>query len=298
MRHSPQGEGGLKFASIVLDVAKEWDDTVNVGGANGAEVDYSDRRPSSVGYTVVREPVTAADAWTRSEPLELVRATGWRASVDAVVPQGDDLSVRLPAYNNEGESFSYSVSEVGVPLDYESSVTEAATAITIANRLKVASFSLTKADEQGLPLAGAAFALYDEAGAMLCEAVSSNPEGTLTFSDLPAGRYKIRETKAPDGYVQSNVELVLTIAADDEGMLRASVETSDGSAWSGALRNVPVATGGAAGADTGTPTPGSPAALASTGDGAAGAWLSAAALAALATLAIARRCTRAEGSRR
>ena len=294
----------VKAPSIVLDVAKKWDDTVNVGGANGAEVDYSDRRPSSVGYTVVREPITAADAWTRSEPLELARATGWRASVGAVVPQGDDLSVRLPAYNNEGESFSYSVSEVGVPLDYESSVTEAATAITITNRLKVASFSLTKADEQGLPLAGAAFALYDEAGAMLCEAVSSNPEGTLTFSDLPAGRYKIRETKAPDGYVLSNVELVLTIAADDEGTLRASVETSDGSAWSGALRNVPVATGGgagaggAAGAGTGTPTPGSPAALASTGDGATGSWLSAAALAALATLAIARRCTRAEGSRR
>lgn len=53
--------------------------------------------------------------------------------------------------------------------------------------------------ETGKKLAGVEFALTGEDGKLIRKAVSDKT-GLAVFYDLPAGRYTVRETKAPEGY--------------------------------------------------------------------------------------------------
>lgn len=72
--------------------------------------------------------------------------------------------------------------------------------------------SVMKEDEDGKPLAGAEFTLYDFAGKKIASAVSGS-NGLVEFTGLAAySNFTIRETKAPDGYVLSGEELKVTTA--------------------------------------------------------------------------------------
>lgn len=55
--------------------------------------------------------------------------------------------------------------------------------------------------EDGAPLAGATFELVSN-NAVIATA-TTGADGTLTFTDVPAGTYTLRETSAPEGYVLS-----------------------------------------------------------------------------------------------
>lgn len=70
--------------------------------------------------------------------------------------------------------------------------------------------SVMKKDEDGKPLAGAEFTLYDSTGKAIASATSGS-NGLVEFTGLaPYSSFTIRETKAPDGYVLSSEELKLS----------------------------------------------------------------------------------------
>lgn len=286
----------IKAPSVVLSIAKTWDDTVHVGGSSGFEADYSSLRPDSIDYVVERREVVSPDAWTRSEPLQLAKDDRWSASVSAVVPEEGQGLVKLPAYNNAGESFGYAVSEVGVPDGYSWEAAANGTVLTMTNRLKTATFSFMKTDLGGNPLEGAQFALYDAKGSFLCGPVVSAQDGSAAFSSLPAGSYTVREVASPEGYAVGDVELSVVVAPDENGILQVSVTRGDGLAWRGTLSNAPVDPESGGGADVpGTKIPSGSAdgqtgsKLATTGDAAPAAFAALVALGALSVLVCARR---------
>ena len=72
---------------------------------------------------------------------------------------------------------------------------------SITNSRAVGSVAISKTDsETGQALAGVHFVLRDEAGA-LCAEGDTAADGTLTLSNIPVGRYTLRETETLTGYV-------------------------------------------------------------------------------------------------
>lgn len=69
---------------------------------------------------------------------------------------------------------------------------------------------VTKTDEQGNPLAGAQFTLYDANGKTLQSAVSG-ADGIARFTKIPLGDYTIKETAAPAGYRLSDRVLSVSV---------------------------------------------------------------------------------------
>ena len=72
---------------------------------------------------------------------------------------------------------------------------------SITNSRAVGSVAISKTDsETGQALAGVYFVLRDEAGARCAEGDTA-ADGTLTLSNIPVGRYTLRETETLSGYV-------------------------------------------------------------------------------------------------
>lgn len=70
-----------------------------------------------------------------------------------------------------------------------------ATLVNIPNEVLI-----KKVDQDGFPLAGAVFGLFDADGVQLMTAVSDE-NGIVKFSKIPYGQYMIRETVVPDNYL-------------------------------------------------------------------------------------------------
>lgn len=75
------------------------------------------------------------------------------------------------------------------------------------------SIAIKKTDEDKKVLSGAEFTLYDEDGKVVDRGVTGS-DGTLTFNDLEPGRYVLKETKAPEGYVLEVDETNVTVVAN------------------------------------------------------------------------------------
>lgn len=69
---------------------------------------------------------------------------------------------------------------------------------------------IRKVDQDGKPLAGATFGLFDPNGIEVMTAVS-DAEGIIRFQKVPFGAYTIRETAAPEGYLLSKAVINVTI---------------------------------------------------------------------------------------
>ncbi len=76
------------------------------------------------------------------------------------------------------------------------------------------SIGLKKTDETGKALAGAVFGLYNSDGALAQQAVSQS-DGTVTFSHVTLGTYKIKEITPPAGHLASAREI--TVSIEDDG---------------------------------------------------------------------------------
>lgn len=76
------------------------------------------------------------------------------------------------------------------------------------------SIRLMKTKENGKPLTGAEFGLYNADGALVKSAVSLK-DGTVLFEKVQFGKYTIREIKAPKGYMVSADVKTVTIDEDD-----------------------------------------------------------------------------------
>lgn len=67
-----------------------------------------------------------------------------------------------------------------------------------------------KVDQDGKPLSGATFGLFDSTGAQVMTSVSDD-KGIIRFAKVPYGAYNIRETAAPEGYLLSKAIIPVTI---------------------------------------------------------------------------------------
>ena len=83
-----------------------------------------------------------------------------------------------------------------------------ATIINVPNEIVI-----RKVDQDGKPLAGASFGLFDAFGERFAVA-TSDENGMVRFTKVPYGSYTIRELSAPDGYLASREEIAVTIDAD------------------------------------------------------------------------------------
>jgi len=73
--------------------------------------------------------------------------------------------------------------------------------ITVTNTKNTFDFDFTKTDQNGQPLTGASFALYNAADATAPIAeTKSGADGLVSFADLPAGDYTLTETASLPGY--------------------------------------------------------------------------------------------------
>ncbi|PGA76300.1 SpaA isopeptide-forming pilin-related protein [Bacillus toyonensis] len=78
------------------------------------------------------------------------------------------------------------------------------------------SLLVKKVGEQGEPLAGAVFDVFNDAGEKVTSITTGN-DGIARLHDLPSGHtYKVKEVKAPEGYVLSDEEKVIEVQTASE----------------------------------------------------------------------------------
>lgn len=86
----------------------------------------------------------------------------------------------------------------------------------ITNSRAVGSVAISKTDsETGQALAGVHFVLRDEAGA-LCAEGDTAADGTLTLSNIPVGRYTLRETETLSGYALDETPREVSISENGQ----------------------------------------------------------------------------------
>ena len=84
---------------------------------------------------------------------------------------------------------------------------------------QLGAFSILKVDlEDNTPLVGAEFDLYrknSEGAYVVAQETSiTSSNGIITYEDLPAGEYMLRESKTPDGYIVQNKDFYFTLSLD------------------------------------------------------------------------------------
>lgn len=83
--------------------------------------------------------------------------------------------------------------------------------VNVVNQKEVGTLDLNKVDENGSPLSGAQFTVYDSNGAEV-EVLTTNENGYAASGDLNLGNYSVVETKAPTGYVLDDTKYNVTIS--------------------------------------------------------------------------------------
>lgn len=80
--------------------------------------------------------------------------------------------------------------------------------------------TLQKTNQQGHGLAGAVFQLWDVSaggnGQLLRGAITSGEDGQVVVKDLAPGRYELRETSAPTGYIRNTAAIPFEIEAESK----------------------------------------------------------------------------------
>lgn len=74
-------------------------------------------------------------------------------------------------------------------------------------------FVLYKVDDSGKPLMGAVFGLIDIYGSKICFSCSDR-DGKVTFKNLKKDTYLVREIDAPEGYKESEMNVIFTVDDD------------------------------------------------------------------------------------
>ena len=92
------------------------------------------------------------------------------------------------------------------------------TTLTVTNeKFETRPVEVTKWDKNKKPVAGATFEIRDANGKLISTVESQAPDaegkngGLASFGDLPEGKYTIEETRAPEGYIKSDVIFDVTV---------------------------------------------------------------------------------------
>lgn len=85
---------------------------------------------------------------------------------------------------------------------------------TFENQKALGDITFNKQTEQGLPLGGATFTIYNLTGTAITTAMSGS-DGVVTFVDIPVGNYTIKETMPPSGFYKSEVVISATVTIEE-----------------------------------------------------------------------------------
>ncbi len=145
------------------------------------------------------------------EAYEKVLGGNGYTLVDTVTigEDGTGISKDLP-YNQDG----YVILETKAPTDYEVSyeiqirkVTSDGVTMTVryGDPKKKGKLTIHKVDEADMPLANARFQIYDaDTDKAVGEELITGPDGNIGPVELPYGKYYIKETTPPPGYVKAS----------------------------------------------------------------------------------------------
>ncbi len=126
----------------------------------------------------------------------LVAETNWDEHTTRVTP---NFLVSIPMTNPEGDDWIYDVH------------------VYPKNALVRGDVTLEKVDEAGKALLGAKFGLYvqdeDPTDEVAIAEMTTGIDGIVKFTDLPVGKYYLKEIEAPQGYTLSTVTYPFTITA-------------------------------------------------------------------------------------
>lgn len=181
-------------------------------------------------YEKTMEEMVSEDVWTESvSDYSAVTAFKLVANTGTVLAGESDLKVRIPVQTPSAfEAASMELLHAKTDTDQSSGTmsyleainsfgfkTDQATSAKASNdvwaRVPFAGFCVKKADgESGEALAGAGFTLRDAEGNLVGTAVS-DAQGFLRFRELTAGTYTLTETTVPQGYMDKNVSITVTI---------------------------------------------------------------------------------------
>lgn len=177
-------------------------------------IDFSDQKAGIISITKVDADHTA-QALTGAE-FELLDQSGNIVSGPQAVGADGTVVFTNLKYG------TYSVKETKAPDGYQ--LSKEPYSCTVGSDQTTVSYhfpdsrmegtvQVAKTDEQGSPLSGAQFTLYDTDGKATQSAVSGS-DGVAEFTKIPLGDYSIRETVAPSGYMLSDQVLNVSITAE------------------------------------------------------------------------------------
>lgn len=165
------------------------------------------------------------------------RETQYRATVSEATDWKYSFT-NLPRFDQSGKEITYTVKEVqmsagGALPGYRMDQTILGKNVLntkIDNSKIGGEFNLEKTDADGKPLEGAQFTLsgtMDNGQELNPErALKTDANGKLTFKDIPAGTYTLKETQAPDRYEPSTETWKVEVSSDGKTILVGSGVTN------------------------------------------------------------------------
>lgn len=146
-------------------------------------------------------------------------ADQWQTELDSIIPKNETSAVALAAFNNRGEDFNYSATEVAVDPNYTGTSEIKDGKIVLTNTLNnTMNLTFKKVDEQDQPLKGVRFKLLDNKGQQIGDIQTSDENGQVSFTQLREGNYQLVEIEPLAGY-QPIEPIQLTIEPNSHGEL-------------------------------------------------------------------------------
>ncbi|MCB2286462.1 Ig-like domain-containing protein [Clostridium algidicarnis] len=206
--------------------------------------------PESISNTKIRGNIEFAKLGENNSPLKGAEFKLYKES-DANFESPVEVAISdengLVSFKDV-EYGKYNIKETKAPEGYllsaeiltanitENGVTIKANPESISNTKIRGNIEFTKLGEDNSPLKGAEFKLYKESDANFespVEVAISDENGLVSFKDVEYGKYNIKETKAPEGYVLSSEVLTAnitengsTIKANPESISNAKIRAS------------------------------------------------------------------------
>ncbi len=144
--------------------------------------------------------------FTKAEGLELGRYEVQETDgPDHIILNPDVFKVDIPMTNKEGTELNYDVH------------------IYPKNEIIRSDVELIKQDENGKPLEGVSFKLYNKDGSVAVDnegkeipELTTDEEGKISVTGLAQGEYYFQETKAPEGYAKNTTKIPFEVKKVNE----------------------------------------------------------------------------------